>query len=263
MFSAIVGLVLGTILWFITGLPTLEFKDSLFVIATGVLTIFASALYSRVMSQEEATKVIFMLQLTPLIVLLLSFIFLREKIDFKVLLGFALILFSVITASFKKSTKFNFKISKVLFLMLAADFLWGSSSVLFKFVSESNNFVKMVSYESWGWAIGGIILYSLFPTVRKAFFATLVGLRKSALAVVFGNELVYVISKLIGFWAISLGSVSLVSALNGTNVFFGVLYGWILTLIAPKVFKEAVTSKDLLVKFALAGVVVVGIFLIS
>lgn len=263
MFSAIVGFIVGTGIWFLTGRPLLSFRDGLLVVLVGVVSIFAAALYFQLMAEEKVSKLIFALQLIPVFVLVLSFLFLGERIAGRALLGFFLILSSVVVASRAKGETAKFSFSKMLLLILGMDFLWAIGPVLFKFVSESNNFVKTLSYESWGWAVGGAILYLFFPKVRSTFRATISSLKPQAFTIIFANELIYTLGKLVSFWAISLGPVSLVSALGGVQVFYGVFCGWILTLIVPKIFAEDITRRAMLTKVALASVAAVGIFLVS
>ncbi len=263
IFSAIVGLTAGALLWVATGFPTLPLTDGLLVVLTGVLAVFGTALYFQVLSKEETSKVIFLLQLTPVMVLALSVLFLGDKLSLRAFAGFVLIFASTLGASFEKGKGFKIKLSGPLALMLIADFFWALSLIVFKFVSETNSFVKMVSYESLGWAVGGAVLFAVFPGIRNAFFKTASALKKQALGVVFLNEIIYVASKLIGFWAISLGPVAMVSVIGSTNVFFGVAYGWILTLAAPKIFKEAIDKRSLAGKFCLASLLVLGLYFIS
>ena len=65
------------------------------------------------------------------------------------------------------------------------------------------------------------------------------------------------------FVALSLGPVALISVVSSINVFFAILFGWILTLIAPAVFKEGISRDELLHKAVWAIVLFVGIVLVS
>lgn len=262
MYSAITGLVVGTLVWVLLGFPMLGAKDGLIVILTGVFSIFGAALYFQMMQEVQASKVIFLLQITPIFVLLGSFLFLREPISIKQLLGFAVILISTTIVQLDLKEKFSFKPDKIFLLAIAFNVFWAAGLILFKFVSDVNSFSKLAIYESWGWAVGGGILFTIFPTVREAFFRTTKSLNKVGIIVVFGNELVYLVSKLLTFMAVTLGPVSLVSVLGGLNVFYGIIYGWILTIVAPTVFGEDITKEGLLNKFFWGAVLIAGIWMI-
>lgn len=253
MYSAIVGLVVGTLLWIINGFPILDLRDGLLVILTGILSIFGAAIYFYVIQREHGSKVIFLFQLVPIFVLVLAAVFLKEEVTLRKLLGFALILIPSLIVSSNEDGKLKLDLGKNTLLILLVDFLTAISAVLFKFVVDAGSFSKVVAYESWGWAIGGAILFTFIPSVRKAFIETTKALKKQALTLIFVNEFFYIASKLLLFLAISLGSVYLVNVITGTQVIFGVLYGVILTLIAPKFFKEDVTKSGLLKKILLGG----------
>lgn len=262
MYSAIVGLIMGTFLWILVGFPMLSIRDGFLVILTGILSIFSASLYFYVVQRELVSKVVFLLQLTPIFVFILSLIFLKETITIRQFIGFVLILIPTLLISSGENGKFKLNIDKNTFLLMLADLLTASSAVLFKFVVEIGGFTKVVAYESWGWAIGGAILFTVLPPVRKAFIETTRNLKKKALTIIFANEILYIGSKLFMFLAISLGPVFLVNVISGTQVFFGIIYGAFLTLIAPQIFKEDISKKGLIKKLILGGVTLFGISLI-
>jgi|SRR3989344_303591 len=261
IYSAIVGFISGSILWVITGFPLLSVRDGVLVTLTGVLSIFSAAIYFYVMQQEQASKVIFLFQLIPVFVLILAVSFLHEPLTIKHLLGFFLILVPSLIVS-QQGNKFSFKIDKNTSLLIIVDLLVAVSYVLFKFVVDAGSFSKVVAYESWGWAIGGGMMFTLLPSVRKAFITTTKNLKKSALVIIFGNETLYIASKLFIFLAVSLGSVYLVNVITGTQVLFGAILGVILTMAFPRIFKEDIKKSDLITKLVLGGVTLVGLVLI-
>ncbi len=262
IYSSLVGLVVGTFLWLITGFPILNFQDGFLVILTGVLSVFSSSIYFYVIQREPGSKVIFILQSVPVIVLILAVIFLKEQLTPRQLMGFLLILIPSMFMLMIQEGKLQFKLNKNLLLLTVANFISAVSAVIFKFVVDAGTFSKVVAYESWGWAIGGALLFLFVPSVRNAFINTTKNLKKTALILVFGNEFVYVISKLLFFLAISLGPVYLVNVIGGTQVLFGIIYGIILTLIAPKIFKEDLSGKSLIKKMVLGILTITGLTLI-
>lgn len=265
IYGAIVGLVFGTIYWVATGFPILELRDALIIIGTGILSIFGLALYFKALASEETSSIIIFLKGIPVMVLVLSFIFLKEVITFRQLLGFAFILFSVIGVSYKKTKKKNFRLfslSSPLVLILIVDSIWAISAILIKFAINANTFPKVLSYESWGVGIGGVILYLTFPTIRNAFHKSFRTVRKLALGVMFINEGVFVFSRGLVYYAYSLGPAALVSVIGGVQVFYGIILGLLLTLTLPKLFKEDVSIKSLKRKVLFAIILFLGIYLV-
>lgn len=262
IYGAIAGTIFGFLLWIVAGFPVLGFWDTLLICSTGILTIFGAAFYFQALSKDEASKITILFQLTPVLVLILSALFLNERLTQTQYIGFLLILFATLAADLI-GKKVNLFLSSSLFLVLATAFFWAISFVLFKFVVGEYSFSQVVSFESFGWGIGGLILWYFFPAIRKAFLKTNRAIGKKVLAFVFLNESIFVLAKLLTFYAISLGSVSLVEVVAGTQVFYAVFYGWVLTPIAPKIFKEDISKEGLLKKILMGSLVLIGLWLIK
>lgn len=262
IYGAIAAPLFGVLLSIITGFPILDFKNTLLILFTGILTIFGAATYFKALSNDEASKITILFQLTPVMVLIMSYLFLKENINSTQFFGFLLILLATFGAEFNKK-KFKLNLSPTLLLILITDFFWALSFVLFKFVVGEYSFSEVVSYESFGMGIGGLILFTLFPSIRKAFIKTNKGIKKRILGFVFLNESIFVLAKLCTFYAISLGSVTLVEVVAGTQVFFAIFYGWILTVIAPKIFQEDISKEGLYKKVAMGSLVLLGLWFIN
>ncbi len=261
VYGAVMGLVLGTLFWIGAGFPLLAMRDAALIILTGVLSVWGGVLYFKALSEEEASRIVVLIQTMPLLVLILSVIFLREVISPLQLAGFFLILLSAIGISIDHRSGL-LRLSPAFYLQLLANLAWAVSAVLLKFVMATNSFFEIVSYESWGYALGGLTLWIAFPAIRQAFLNSLKTAGAKAVSIVFLNEGFVVIAKLLGVLAISLGPVALVSVVGSTQVFFGILYGWVLTLLFPAIFKEDIRAGNLFRKAMLAVVMFAGIWLV-
>lgn len=262
IYSAIVGFLAGTFIWIITGFPTLSLYDTGIVLLTGILTIWGIPIYFKALSEEETSTIIILFQSIAIISLVLAFLILGEKISGRELLGFAIIFSSVVAATFRKTKKI-FTLSPAFFYVLAFDFMWALSAVLIKFAINANSFTKILPFESFGIGIGGTILFLVFPNIRNAFFKSTKILKMETITILFINEVIFVLGKAITFLAYSLGPVALVSVLGGTQVFFGIAYGFILTTLLPKNFNENIRKENLIKKGLLACMVLLGIYLLS
>lgn len=266
IYTGIVAFFFGSIVWLLTGMPSLPLQSALIVLFAGMLLVFAGAIYFKVLSTEETSSVILLFQAIPVFVLIFSYIFLHETITALQLVGFFLILAASIELSMgprKKNKKIRFHLSRAFYLIMVCDVLWALAAVLMKFAINANSFTKILSYESWGLGVGSLVLFILFPEIRGAFLKTQRSMNRQKLAILVGNEVIFATSKALGFLAYSLGPVALVSVLGSTQTFIGILYGWILTLFFPLVFKEDVSKRGLIRKFALAGVTAYGIWILS
>lgn len=260
-FVSIMALINGTILWVLTGFPVLSLHDTVIVMFTGLLTAFGAVLYYRALATEETSKVIVLIQLQPIMVLTLAFLLLNETITAQQMVGFVLILGAVLALSVRKGMG-GIPRSTLLPLILV-NFLWSLSVVLFKFVTEDGEFSRLLSYESWGLALGGLLIYMFFPPVRRAFHENIRQVPRNTLGVIAVNETIFVAAKLMTLAAVALGQPALVSVLGGTQVFFGIVAGWVLTVVAPTVYKENITRSELLRKGAVAIVLFIGIGFIA
>jgi bacterial/archaeal transporter family protein len=258
LFGSLMGLIFGMLFFIGSGFSMISLSNTFFIILSGMFTLWGAAFYFHAMAKEDASNVIILNQFIPLFVLILSCLFLHEIITARQLCGFFLILVGTAGISVKEQ-KIRLRFSSAFLFMIFASIFWASGSVLFKFVVDVNTFSKVVSYESWGIALGGLFLYVLFPSIRSAFHKTMKTVSKKTLIILFFNEGMYVISKLFAFLAMSLGSVSLVSIVGSTSIFFGILYGWILTLLYPKVFQENISKEGLFKKIGFSIIVFLGI----
>jgi len=105
-------------------------------------------------------------------------------------------------------------------------------------------------------------LYSIFPVIRSAFHESLRTVRKTGLSIIFFNEGLFVLAKALTYYAYSIGPTAIVSIIGSTEVFFGIFYGGILSLIADHIFQENATVKGVARKFILAMILFIGIWLV-
>src|SRR3990167_11444305 len=75
IYGAIAAPLFGVLLSIITGFPILDFKNTLLILFTGILTIFGAATYFKALSNDEASKITILFQLTPVMVLIMSYLF--------------------------------------------------------------------------------------------------------------------------------------------------------------------------------------------
>lgn len=262
VYTSIIGFIAGIIFWIITGFPILSLLDTALILSTGVLQVWALATYFKALSSEDTSKLIIFFKITPIFILILSYIFLKESLSTKQIIGFFIIFISIISLSFKNTQK-KTRISQSFLLILLTDFFWASAAILAKFTITSNSLSKVLSYESWGISLGGIFLYIFFPSIRKAFHKSLHYVRKQAFIALVLNECLFILSKTIIFAAYSLGNVALVSILGGTQVYYGIILGIVLTKIFPTIFHENISWQNIKTKLLSATALIVGIIFIS
>ncbi|MFA6973827.1 MAG: EamA family transporter [Parcubacteria group bacterium] len=260
IYAAIVGLVIGSLLWLVTGRPLLSLIDAMIVIFTGMLTIWSMALYYMAIMDDDVSTVIVFFQVTPVMVLILSVVFLGETLSHWQLIGFVLVLASVISVSLSGNEGI-FSFTRSLKLILIVDFMLAVSAVLIKFTINNNSFLGILCYESLGIGFGGACLYFGFSSVRSSFKKSYLLIGRNVFLILLLNEGFYVFAKGLMFYAFSIGPTALVSAVGSTQVFFGFFFGAVLTFFLPTIFKEDIRRKELFRKTIAACVMVFGIWL--
>lgn len=261
-YIAITSALSGTLVWLFTGRPSLELPTIALIFATGGLLSVAAVIYFVAMSREEASRIIVLNQLAPLFVLVLSLIFVHEPITGQQLLGFFLILAAAVGVSLAQGEGV-LRISPALFLMMAATGLTAINLVLIDHITNTIPVTTLLSYEAWGISLSSFVLYLVYPPIRRAFHQNIRQIHKPIIGVILVGESLYVVAKLLTFIAVSIGPAALVSVLVSTQVFLGVLGGWLLTTIAPATFNEDTSRSGLAWKIGLAAVMFVGLVFVS
>ena len=125
IYGSIMAFLFGTCFWIVSGFPTINPYDTILILFSGMLSIWASAIYFKVMANEEASRVLILIQMVPLIVLALSALFLHETITLEQLFGFFLVLIGTAGVTLKKSD-LPLRLSQSFILMFLASFCWGA-----------------------------------------------------------------------------------------------------------------------------------------
>jgi drug/metabolite transporter (DMT)-like permease len=262
IYSMMAAAVFGTSVWLIAGMPILDMRNSLFVLMAGFIAMMGVALYFYALSKSQTSYIVALLQTTPLFTLIFSYALLNERLTLMQFGGFLLIFLAIIGLSYDRSAQ-KITVGRPFFAILAANVLFALANIAIKFTVDLEGFAPILAYESWGITLGGAFLFVAFRQVRQAFFASFRTVGKQTLAIMFFNESLFIVSKVLTFIAITLGPVALVGVLGGTQVFYGLLYGIVLTLLFPKLFTEQTARRDIARKLLLAAVLFVGIWLIG
>lgn len=259
IYTASVSFAFGFVWWLLAGCPLLPIKDAAIIIVTGIITIFSIVIYFKALSIQETSIVILLFQLSPIFTLILSTLFLKEEILLKQYLGFAIILLATTLLAIPKNNN-HWTFPKGFWLIVLYDLMFAVIGILLKFSSSESTFSQIISYESFGMGIGGILIFLFYPPVRKAFLKSRKVLFKSALPIIVLNEVFFILAKSLGYYAFVIGPVVLVSVLSNVQVFYGLVFGFILTVLFPSLFREDISRKGLLLKVGSGLLLFVGLY---
>lgn len=260
IYTASVSFLFGLIWWISAGSPLLQVKDTIIIMITGVITIFAMALYFKALSTQETSVVILLFQLTPIFTLLLSAIFLKEPITIKQYTGFAVVFTATFLLALPKKRK-SWQLPQGFWLIILYNIMFASVGIILKYITYKCSFSQIIAYESFGIGVGGVFIYFFIPAIRNAFLKSRKLLFKTALPIIIINEILFIIAKSLGYFAFVIGPVALVSVLSNVQTFYGLLFGWGLTTLLPRSFKEDLSKEGIMMKVTSAILLFIGLYL--
>lgn len=229
-------------------------------VAAGFLSMLVYLPFYSALSSEEVSRVSLVFQLSPLIVLLLSVLFIGEAMTVKFLFAFFLVLGGALLASANiAGTRLG--IGKSLYLGVAAALISAWAVFLIKLATPIGAFSVFLLI-GIGNFIAALALLSM-PMARKNIKAVVPNVSKTGWLVFFAEYAISVVITGVFFvLAVVHGPVALVSAIYGSHVAFIFAFAAALTILAPKLMKENISKGDVIQKGVAVALVVAGILLL-
>ncbi|MBN2884456.1 EamA family transporter [Patescibacteria group bacterium] len=271
--ACVMGLVVFLIApWFLTwpGFSVLVFNLFLgFLFATALLFLYAS------LRRGEASRAVVIIGgSTPIFSLPLSYFILGDQFSFSQLIAIILLILGVAVVAFLPKhrlgfwdnifTSINLKqkySSHSVILALASGFTYALYFIGTKLAYEQQNFLSAFLWIRLGAAVAAaFILFS--PRARreiKDLFKHKPS-RKKNQSLVAGNQVLGSIGFVLQNYAIYLGPVALVNALQGVQYAWIIILGVILSLLAPKILKEDISWRVLIQKAIAVVLISSGIY---
>ena len=218
-------------------------------------------LYYKAVQYEEISRITLLYQSTPLFVFILAFVFLSESLTAYKFIGFLFLLCAGIIVAYKKS-RGGFMMSRAFYFMVASNIFIAIAYISAKHVFNVTGFWSAVLWLRLTGFVALTVL--LLPSVRKDFVATFRNM-KIKIKRLIGFKMILDASAFISSdFAILLGSVSLVSALsNATLPLFVFVLALLFTLYFPKIIKEDIHKKHILIKLIALLFIIIGIVFIN
>ena len=244
-------------IYFIRGFSYLSNFNILLILIAGAFSLSAGLFYFKALKVEEVSRVTPLFYLSALFISLFAAIFLGEVFTPLKYLGIFLLVFGAIFVSSKNPLKLGF--SKALPLMLLSVTAASASSLLVKYLLNFTDYWTVFSYLRIGGGIASIpiayiYLPSLISTVKKY--------GKKFIVVITINELMNLSAMLFFVIAISLGYVTLVSAIAGVQPFFILLFTVTLSMFFPSIIKEEIERSVVFIKLLAIIIMFIGVILI-
>src|SRR3989338_5801577 len=214
------------------------------------------------LKREDASRLLPVIGgLTPIFVLILAHFFINESLVSRQILAFILVIIGtfLISLEFKKH---DIQFRKILWLALPAALFFGLSYALTKDVYNHQPFISGFVWTRLG-AFALILLPMLLPKNRRDLLYPErdKGMQKAKAKFLFGQVSGGVSAVLIQY-AISITSVSLVQALQGTQYVFVFLAVLISTFYFPKFLAEKMSASIIIQKIIAILIITLGIYFI-
>ncbi|MGZ8931938.1 MAG: EamA family transporter [Halobacteriota archaeon] len=231
-----------------------------FTILVGFVRIYYTLPYFKALMVEEVSRVIPLLQLTPVFVLILSSVVLHEALRPQDYVAFGLLVLGG-TLFAIRLTK-GIRISLAFYLMILASFLLALYSVALKYLFSVQDFYTIFI---WVQIAGFITFFQFIPfrPFRSSLVTTYkITSRKIGIIIVAEQAVAYV-SLFAYNYAIAHGPITLISSVGATQPLFVLLFATILSYRFPRVLREELTRMDVALKVLGLIAIFAGTYLIQ
>ncbi|MBR2709141.1 EamA family transporter [Candidatus Saccharibacteria bacterium] len=240
------------------------------------LIIFAGAIYTiggipyfKALEIEESTNIGIFIQLSPILYLILGWLFLNESFSINQLFAIPIILLApiIIVANTRKRSR-KIKLRAILYAFIYVLFAVIGNLIFIKTISLKSNqldFFNVTAFFYLGMCISNIIIIATHPKWRKRFFSVAKKNKLKLLAPMTANFIINIIKNLTYRAGLLIApTVAIASAASDSVepiiIFF---MGIVLTLIWPQFGREKLQKKTILVHLVATVLVVVGIVLLQ
>ncbi|UCG95832.1 MAG: DMT family transporter [archaeon] len=257
MILSTVGLTASALIYLIRGFSYLSYFNIFLGLFCGFFYILSNILFFRALKIEEVSRVIPLFYLTPLFTLILASVFLGEVFTWLKYLGIFMIVSGSILISTRRTTKI--KLNKAFWLMILAGIFLSFNAIISKYLLGISDYWTVFGYTRIGAFILSIpLLYFYLPNL----ISMVKEYGKKTIGVITANETANVFAMLLITIATAIGFVSLVSTLMSTEPFFVLLFVVIISRFYPKILKEEVSRKIIIMKLTAIVCMFIGIILI-
>lgn len=251
-------------------------------LTAGGLFLFTMVFWYKALHQSEATRVVPIVgALVPIFSLVLSFAFLGETLDKDSLAAFGILIAGGVLISVR-NTKMHLPgkvvarledilgkiharylpVQRLIFNSIVSAFFFSVYYVLMKYIYSNEPFIGSFVWSRLGTFLG-VIFILLVPPWRELIVEHQRGIRTRKNIVFFlAVRLMAALAFITLNWAISLGSVAMVNALQGTQFLFLILIVLVLSAKFPKILHEEVGRGVLVQKILGVALVSLGLYIL-
>jgi len=262
IFGGFINGLLGVIILTLRGFDSIPLPQACLLLLAGTFLTFYIIPYFKALAIDDASRVVPLFQIASIFVLVLSYIFLGEKLNSFEFLGLIFIIVGGFILGAEKIERGIFKPRKSLYFMIISSLFYAITSIIFKFVVTKNDFWLTFGYESLGLGLGAFILL-LWRPHRHRFIKELKTVTTKIWGILLINEFFNTCAQFSTAYALLLASASLVAVIEGSQPFFVLIYGLILSLWFPHIVKEDIAKTSFTIKLMCTILLFIGIYFLN
>ena len=231
-----------------------------FTILVGFVRIYYTLPYFKALMVEEVSRVIPILQLTPVFVLILSSLVLHEALRPQEYIAFCLLVLG--GALFAIRLTKGIRVSIAFYLMILSSFLLAVYSVALKYLFSVQDFYTIFI---WVQIAGFITFFQFIPfkPFRSSLITTYKITSRQIGVILIAEQAVAYVSVFAYNYAIAHGPITLISSVGATQPLFVLLFATILSYRFPRVLREELTRMDIALKVLGLIAIFAGTYLIQ
>lgn len=250
-------------------------------IVSGMFFVLALWVMYEALKQGEASRVVVVIgSIVPIFTVIFSFLFFNEKFTGNQLTGLVFLIVGMIIISFVVSRRNKWKDfwqrlwsvftgdynKKWIFLAILSALLYALYFIITKYAYLQQDFLSSLI-----WIKGGSLLMSLFfllnketrHEIKKSFKTKPKKSVKVGSGFVLANQATGSVASLIQSYAIYLGPVAIINALQGVQYAFLLVLGIFFTIFCPKILKEDISKKILIKKIIAIILIGIGLYFMA
>ena len=252
--------------WVLALIPFVELPTNPVVVigglVVGALFFFSAFPYFQALAIEEASRVIPLWALEAPMVLILAFVFLKERLLVNDYIGFALVVSGAFLVLARKLSN-AIKPGKAFFLMLLASSLTSIGVVVSKWLYSQTSFWSVQVLAGLGGSIAALLTFLLFANKRRELVKGILSIKRAVVLQLGFRQLTITAGFIVFGLAIMTGSASLSAALVQLAAFYVFIMATFLSRFLPHILEEKIDKKALLTKAVAILMIVAGVFAIN
>lgn len=256
--GGVIGLLASLIIYLTQGFVALSDINIFLGILAGVFYVVSLTFYYKAVNIEEISRVVPLYYLMNFFIVFFAFIFLGEVLTPVKYLGVFFLAMGAILVSQKDSIKLRF--NKAFWFMVLSSGTFALSAIITKYLLNFADYWTIFAYLK-----GGAIV-ALLPIIFLNFNGLIDTIKKNsnkAFGAMAASETLNVLAGLLLTLAISVGSVTLVTALSSIQPFIVLVFSLFVSIFYPTIFKEDLKKANIFIKIIATLLIFIGVVLIT